>query len=154
MPIRALDRGARSGHSGPVETRFTVRADGQVDAHLEGDWPTFNHALEDSISSLPPRGERGTGPSTYWIDVADRGARRSASTGDERPFTWGNITQLRVKAGRVFASIDIDDPTDEDESLSLEDFLSLLSAWRNRVVASNCGETYPETYRRNPMPVE
>ncbi len=134
-----------------VDVTFSERDDGQVDARLDGDWPTFNHTLEDSISSLPPRGATGVGPSTYWIDVADDGARRAAAAGDERPFTWGNITQLRVRSGRVFASLDIDDPTDDDEAIPLDEFLHLLSAWHVRVLASASSEQFSETYRRNPM---
>lgn len=137
-----------------MEVTFSVREDGQIDARLEGGWPTFNLALQDSISSLPPRGASGVGPSTYWIDVAANGARQAAASGDERPFAWGNITQLRVRAGRVLASLDIDDPTDEDESISLDDFVGLLSAWRGEVLASTSTQPHPETYRRNPMPSE
>ena len=92
-----------------LEANFSVRDDGQIDASLVGDWPVLNHALSDSISSLPPRGKRGRGPSTYWIDVADRGARLASERNDERPFLWGNITQLRVKGGCVLACLDIDD---------------------------------------------
>jgi hypothetical protein len=132
-----------------MEVDFSVRDDGQIDASLAGDWPMFNHALSDSISSLPPRGKRGRGPSTYWIDVADRGARLASECNDERPFVWGNITQLRVKGGRVLASLDIDEPSDDDESIALEDFLSLLADWRKRVVASPSRGRFPETYRRN-----
>ena len=109
----------------------------------------FNHALGDSISSLPPRGKRGRGPSTYWIEVADRGARLASERNDERPFTWGNITQLRVKDGRVLASLDVDEPSDDDEAIALEDFLELLAEWRKRVVASPSRTKFPETYRRN-----
>jgi len=49
-----------------MEVRFSVRDDGQVDVHLGPEWPIFNVALNDSISSLPPRGWTGNGPSTYW----------------------------------------------------------------------------------------
>ena len=134
-----------------LEVSFSVRDDGQIDAELAGDWPVFNEALSDSISSLPPRGKRGRGPSTYWIDVADRRARLASERNDERPFTWGNITQLRVMGGRVLASFDYDEPSDDDEAIGLEDFLALLATWRERVVASPSRTKFPETYRRNPM---
>ena len=134
-----------------MQVDFSVREDGQIDAELAGDWPVFNEALSDSISSLPPRGEPGRGPSTYWIDVAAQGARLASERGDERPFTWGNSTRLRVKGGRVLASFDYDDPSDDDEAIGLKDFLALLAAWRERVVAAPSRTEFPETYRRNPM---
>ena len=134
-----------------LDVIFSVRDDGQIDAELAGDWPVLNEALSDCISSLPPRGERGTGPSTYWIDVADRGARVASVRNDERPFVWGNITQLRVKDGRVLAHFDYDTPSDDDDAIPLADFLALLSSWRERVVASLSRTSFPETYRRNPM---
>lgn len=133
-----------------LEVSFSVRDDGQIDAALVGEWPVFNEALSDSISSLPPRGKRGRGPSTYWIDVADRGARIASERNHEWPFTSGNITQLRVKGGRVIASFDYDEPSDDDEAIALEDFLALLAAWRERVVASPSRTKFPQTYRRNP----
>ncbi len=42
-----------------LEVDLSVSDDGQIDASLGADWPMFNHALSDSISSLPPRGRRG-----------------------------------------------------------------------------------------------
>jgi hypothetical protein len=135
-----------------VEVTFSIRDDGQVDALLDGDWPVFNEALGDSISSLPPRGATGVGPSTYWIDVAEAGARRAAETGDDRPFTSGNITVLRVRGGEVVANFDYDDEDEPGEALPLSDFLGLLRDWRDRVKASASSSTLalPETYRRNP----
>ncbi len=64
---------------------------------------------------------------------------------------WGNITQLRVKDGRVLASFDYDEPSEDDDAITLADFLALLSSWRERVVASQSRTRCPETYRRNPM---
>lgn len=79
-----------------MEVTFTTRDDGQVDAFIGPGRPVFQEALLDSISSLPPRGAEGNGPSTYWIDQAEAGARSAHETGDERPFLWGNITVLSV----------------------------------------------------------
>ena len=75
---------------------FSARDDLQVDAHLGPDWPVVDHALGDSILSLPPRGSPGNAPSTYWIDQAERGAIEAHRSGDTCPFLWGNITILRV----------------------------------------------------------
>jgi len=57
------------------------REDGQVDAHLPDTWIVFNEVLSDSISSLPPRGGDGVGPSTYWIDKAMRGVELALEHG-------------------------------------------------------------------------
>jgi hypothetical protein len=135
-----------------LNARFPVRDDGQVDAQLDGEWPLFNHALSDSISSLPPRGAPGVGPSTYWIDVAEQGARRAAEERDQMPFTSGNITTLRVLEGQVVASYDFADEGEATEAMDLDEFLALLAAWREKVVisASKATSPLPETYRRNP----
>ena len=135
-----------------IEVTFSVRQDGQVDALLGDEWPIFNEALGDSISSLPPRGAPGNGPSTYWIDVAEAGARRAAETSDDAPFTGGNITELRVRDGLVIARYDFAEPDEPVDALPLDDFLELLSRWRERVVESARRATspLPETYRRNP----
>lgn len=37
-----------------MDVTFSAREDGQVDAHLVGNWRLFQDALDDSISSLPP----------------------------------------------------------------------------------------------------
>jgi hypothetical protein len=45
----------------------------------------------------------------------------------------------------------LDEPSDDDEAISLDDFLSLLATWRQRVLASTICEPHRETHRRNPM---
>jgi hypothetical protein len=136
-----------------VNVTFSVREDLQVDAHLSPDWPIFDHALGDSISSLPPRGAPGNGPSTFWIDEAERGARQAHRTGDTRPFLWGNITALRVVGDSVIAKFDFDEEEEPGEAMPLDDFLALLAEWRSRVLvsATSATEPLPETYRRNPI---
>lgn len=135
-----------------MEVQFSTREDGQVDASLGPDWPLFNHALGDSVSSLPPRGEPGNAPSTYWVDVAATGARRAAERGDGNPFTWGNITTLHVEGDDVVARYDYDEEGD-GERVPLNEFLELLEEWRERVLASRAGAdaSLPDTYRRNPL---
>ena len=135
-----------------MNVTFRTRDDGQVDAYLDDAWPILNEALADSISSLPPRGAAGLGPSTYWIDVAESGARRAASTQDETPFTGGNSTLLRVQHGQVIASFDFASDDEPSEGMPLEDFVGLLAAWRAQVILSAAQSTQPlpETYRRNP----
>ncbi len=135
-----------------MEVRFEQRTDGQVDAFLGPEHVMLNEALADCISSLPPRGEPGNGPSTYWVDVAERGARQAAQTGDTRPFTSGNATLLRVEGQDVVAALDFDE--DVTERIPLADFLGLLSQWRSHIAADSATATepLPETYRRNPAP--
>jgi len=139
------------GHDALVEAIFSARDDGQIDVNLGPDWPLFNEALNDCVSSLPPRGAIGLGPSTYWIDVAEQGALRASQQGDETPFTAGNVTRLRVRSGAVTASLDFaqDEP---EEAIPLADFLAILGAWRDRVLDSAAASSaaLPETYRRNP----
>jgi len=133
-----------------MDVIFTVRDDGQVDAQLAGDWPVFNEALRDSVSSLPPRGAPGNGPSTYWIDRAEQGARDACRTGDGRPFLWGNATVLRVADDAVVAWDEFaGDP--EPETVPLTEFFALLEEWRSRVAAKAAAAVrpLPETYRRN-----
>ena len=133
-----------------MDVIFSVRDDGQVDAQLPGDWPVFNEALRDSVSSLPPRGAVGNGPSTYWIDRAEQGVQRARRTGDSQPFLWGNATALRVDGGSVLASDEYLGDL-EPEAMPLAEFLALLEEWRRWVVESAMAAVrpLPETYRRN-----
>jgi hypothetical protein len=139
------------GHHQNMDLEFSVRADGQVDLKLGTSWPIFNEALSDSISSLPPRGAEGDGPSTYWIDVAEAGVLRAVETGDTRPFTGGNVTLLKLEGDQVVATFDFSDD-EPRESMPVEDFLDLLREWRRRIVlgAASASGPLPETYRRNP----
>ena len=133
-----------------MEVRFEHRDDGQVDAVLPDADALVNHALGDSISSLPPRGWPGSGPSTYWIDHAEQSARRAAAEGDDQPFTWGNITVLRVVGDCVEFAYEYD--LDGGVRMPLEEFFALLAAWRAEGVAaaSSAQAPLPETHRRNP----
>jgi len=135
-----------------MEVRFSVCNDGQVDAQLGPDRPIFNLALSDSISSLPPRGEPGNGPSTYWTNHADRGTRQAHERSDDRPFTFGNETLLCLRGDDVVAKYEYAEPDELGETMPLSDFLALLSEWRRRVEqsASTATTSLRETYRRNP----
>ena len=136
-----------------MEATFSSRDDGQVDVSLGPDWPLFNEALNDSISSLPPRGAAGSGPSTYWVDVAEQGALEASERGDETPFTAGNVTRLRVRSGAVTASLDFaeDEP---EEVMPLADFLAILRAWRVRILDSAAGSTSPLPRPTDATPVD
>ena len=135
-----------------MDMRFTQRQDGQVDVDLGPEWPLFNEALGDSISSLPPRGATGDGPSAYWVDVAARGLKRALATGSSRPFIWGNTTLLRLSGGKIEARHDFGDEAEPGQFLEVDDFLRLLGEWRVRIQrsAERAKAPLPETYRRNP----
>lgn len=137
-----------------MEPAFSTREDGQVDVDLGPEWSLFTEALNDSVSSLPPRGATGNGPSTYWVDVARQGLDRSLASGDDRPFTWGNITLLRLKEGRVEARYDFDDEDEHGQFLEVEAFQRILNRWRDQIQqsAARCTSALPDTYRRNPVP--
>lgn len=137
-----------------VDTRFSRRDDGQVDVDLGPDWPLFTEALNDCVSSLPPRGAAGNGPSTYWVNVATLGLERAVASGMDRPFAWGNITLLRLHAGRVEARYDFDEEGVPGEVLDLDEVRQLLGDWRARIEqsAAMSAQPLPETYRRNPGP--
>jgi hypothetical protein len=109
-------------------------------------------SLDDSISSLPPRGAPGNGPSSYWVDHAEQRARIARESGDDRPFTWGNITLLRVIGDNVVATYDFDEDDEPGQAMPFGEFLDLLGEWRRRIQesAAIATEPLPETYRRNP----
>ena len=135
-----------------MEFHFSEREDGQVEVDLGPDWPLLTEALSDSVSSLPPRGAPGNGPSTYWVDVALRGLAEAQHTGSNYPFAWGNSTLLRVSEGRVEARYDYDEEDVEGEFLETDTLRVLLERWRERIHESATRSTapLPETYRRNP----
>ena len=137
-----------------MEAQFTRREDGQVDVDLGPEWRLVTEALNDCVSSLPPRGATGNGPSTYWVDEASAGLDRAQASGTDRPFTWGNITLLRIKQGHVEARYDFDEEDVAGQFLDVGDLRRVLDDWRARIEESASASTspLPETYRRNPMP--
>ena len=136
-----------------MEVTFSTRDDGQVDGRIGTDQPVLQEALDDSISSLPPRGAPGNGPSSYWIDHAQEGAHQAHERGDECPFTSGNITVLSVRGDMVVAKYDFDKPDVPGDEMPLNDFLALLEAWKAKVTesAAKATEPLPEKYRRKPF---
>jgi len=135
-----------------VQVRFTERDDGQVDVDLGPGWQLMTEALNDCVSSLPPRGAPGRGPSTYWIDVATRGLERALANDDPAPFTAGNATLLRVTGGQIEARYDFDEEAVAGQFIEAGAFRCLLSDWRDLVLHSAARSTssLPDTYRRNP----
>ena len=130
-----------------------LRDDGTVDARLGSEWPIFNQALADSISSVPPRGSPERHLSTFWID-STLGRLRSMREGQTLgPIASGNAYSLILDGDDVVASFDYGDE-DDQERLAVDDVIELLTGWREAVVATQVHERriVPETYRRNPWP--
>ena len=123
-----------------------------MDVDLGPDWGLFTEALNDCVSSLPPRGAKGNGPSTYWVDVARLGLDRAMASGSDRPFTSGNITLLRLHEGQVEARFDFDEEDVAGQFLEIDEVRQLLDEWRRRIEENAAASTspLPETYRRNP----
>lgn len=130
------------------ELAFATRADGQIDATLEGDWPLFNEALSDSISSLPPMGTTESGPSSYWLEVAANTLDRLEVAASEGVIASGNWTSIQLLDGNIAAANDYADPADA-ETVSVEAYPALLAEWRNRIRQSDAKSELPQTYRRN-----
>lgn len=92
-----------------MDAHFSQREDGQVDIDLGPEWVLVTEALNDCVSSLPPRGAEETGPSPYWIDVTLDALDSAVASESSRPFIWGNSTLMRLKGGRVEARDEYDD---------------------------------------------
>src|SRR4051794_24959938 len=90
--------------------------------------PGWYEAMNDSISSLSPRGQSPE-LSTYWIDHALTRVNSPPGT----RITGRNSTRIERTATGVVAKSDYE--MFEDEHMSVDDFDSLLRAWRDRVVA-------------------
>lgn len=135
-----------------VDVSFSQRDDGQVDVDLGVGWERFTDALNDCVSSLPPRGATGNGPSTHWIDVAADGLDGALASRSDRPFIWGNTTLLRVVGDRVEARYEFAEDDEEGQFLDVTNFRRLLALWRTRIElsAATSSRPLPETYRRNP----
>jgi hypothetical protein len=144
--VTLADESVRRGK--PVQYRLETSSDGLVTAHLEGDLRFMQHALEDSLGSRPPRGARQDGPSTYWLDRAITQLVERLKDGGSEPFASGNVTYLQVRDQQVEARYDFD-PEDSDsvDAVPADDFLTLLRAWRKRVLDES-----PEADQRVPPP--
>jgi len=150
-----VDSGVLIGkHEWVLEVQFLqLRDDGTVDARLGPDWPIFNEALADTVSSLPPRGSAEQHLSTYWIDNTLHRLRRMRASNEAGPIAGGNAYSLVLSGDEVQAIFDYGDE-DSVERLHADEVDRLLTAWRERVVEAQRFEQrrVPETYRRNPWP--
>ena len=157
MPCQPLVERDAAGprQSACVEVEFvSARGDGTIDARLGDDWPIFNEALADAVSSLPPRGSDETRLSTYWIDQTLSRLEVLQQHSEPRPIASGNAYSLVFDGDGVEAVFDYGDPNEDVELMSVDDFRRILHGWRARVVVAQAHETrtVPETYRRNPWP--
>jgi hypothetical protein len=111
-------------------------------------WPGFNEALNDGVSFLSPRGE-ASALSTYWIDHALAGVDSPPGT----TITGGNSTRIERTTSGVCAKSDY--ALFDDEHMSTDDFVDLLRASGDEVVALQAQRdpARPEhaPYQRNPF---
>lgn len=132
--------------------RFWTGPTGLIWANAGEDRTGFNEALNDSISSLSPRGQPAA-LSTYWIDRALERIRLP-ETGDEIVVSGGNSTHVVRQGGRVRAEAIYG--TFADDWMELDEFERGLEQWRERVEqAIRSGERLAkdqENYQRNPWP--
>lgn len=135
-----------------MDIEFSFREDGQVDVGYPNGPSIFIDALNHCITSLPHRGEQCIGPSTYWIDCALRGLQKAIESKDRTPFARGNLTELSWIKDEIRARYDYDLGRGPFESVSTDEFRTILSEWRSRILtsATQCTAALPETYRRNP----
>lgn len=140
-----------------MEVLFVESAGGVVEVVVDfgREDRLINKALEDCVSSFPPRGWPGNGPCTYWIDVTQQGLADALATGSTDPFIGGNMTLFRVVEGRLEARYDFDDINDEkapSEFIDIDDFRAILQQWRELIVVNAASATAPlgVSGRRNP----
>ena len=132
------------GQTAWVHVEFVaLRDDGTVVARLSPDWPIFNEALADAVSSLPPRGSSEKRLSTYWIDrTLDRLALLQEAS-QPGPVASGNAYSLLFDGDSVQAVFDYGDPNEDVELMSVQDFRWILRGWRAAVLAAATYELAP-----------
>jgi hypothetical protein len=111
----------------PLDWRFRERA-GLIEADLGSEWPGFNDALNDCVTSRAPRGYP-EGLSTYWID---RTLDALAHAEPGAVIASGNATTLIALDNAVCARSNYE--VHDDEHMPTELFSGGLRAWRAAVV--------------------
>lgn len=132
-----------------IDFTFDIHDDGQVFVTVPN-LEIMSETLNDAISSLPPRGDASTKPSTYWIDHAV-----TRLENEEQIIAQGNCTILSLtKRMNIRAEYDYDGGKGRKQEIPQEDFRKLLCLWRALVneSASQPSVDLPQTYRRNPYP--
>jgi len=137
----------------PVARYVQVRDDGTIDARLDDWWATFNEALADAVTSLPPRGSTERRLSTYWIDDVLRRVEDFKQSRGGGVVASGNAYSISVSLPDDDATARFDyGDADTHESMTIEEFVTVLSGWRMAVIDARRVEQreVTETYRRNP----
>lgn len=114
---------------------FSTRQDGQIEVDLGLGLRLFTHALNDCVTSRPPRGAEENGPSTFWVDVTDQSLERALLAGLDDQFSEGNSHELWLKSGQIEARSAY--PVEEGEPgevLAVADFRRVLAGWRQQIV--------------------
>ena len=123
-----------------------LRDDGTIDARLGPEWPIFNEALADTVSSVPPRGSSERHLSTYWIDNTLRRLRSMRQERTIGQIASGNAYSLILDGDHVVAVFDYGDE-DSRERLAVDEVIELLIGWREAVSVAQATEhrIVPET---------
>lgn len=134
-----------------MDYSFRRAPDGQVLVTL----PTsraFTEALNDAVTSMPPRGDRDSRQSTYWIDRALRTIDELSGSAAPTYVQGGNEASLWLDGDTVRAHSDYE--LFDDDSMPVSDLVGLLEAWRAEVVEARTSSParFADTYRRNPYP--
>ena len=119
--------------NGRVQYSFSVAKDGNIVVELGEEYPIFDIALCEWIRTWPVRGGVEKGLSTYYIDYAESQIRQAlADPSANRVMSIGQVSGVWVNGDSLMANMD--DETDETESIPIVDFLDLLTDWRAEVV--------------------
>jgi hypothetical protein len=114
------------------QAKVVASGSGLIWIELGADWPGFTRALDDSVSSLSPRGTP-PGLSTYWIDVTLDGLKASPTTGEHR-IVGGNETEFVVAGENVQARSLYE--LFETEEMPRQDFEGILRTYREAVITA------------------
>jgi len=133
-----------------VEVEFIREGSAGLNPRLAPESPGFTQTLADAVSSVPPRGSGDANYSTYWIDRALEQVRRHRGRTEAVCFQAGNESSLWITGESVRAHSDYE--LFEDEVMSIDDFVSLLTRWREQVISARAHApfVFETAYRRNP----
>jgi hypothetical protein len=121
-----------------MDYSFANAEDGSIQVELGPEYPIFEIALHELISTRPLRGGVETGLSTYYIDYAETQLRHAMEDpAANRVMSIGQISGVWVAGDYLVANMD--DETDETESIPIDSFVQLLSDWRAEVVKRKKG---------------
>ncbi|WP_020390101.1 hypothetical protein [Kribbella catacumbae] len=117
----------------PVKYEFVVIPGCSVELLLTDDLPVLREALADCISTHPPW-------STYWIDRAVKYLEYRLEDGGKEPLASGCCTYLQMRDGLVEARYEFGVEDDDlCDVVPAEELLTLLRAWREKVVEVSSG---------------